>query len=474
MNFTLAIVGRPNVGKSTLFNRLVGRRLAIVDNTPGVTRDRREGEAQLGLLPFKVIDTAGLEEGKGASLEARMWQQTEQAVTEANVVLMLIDARAGITPADQHFSDLLRRHGGNVILVANKCEGRAGEPGFYDAYSLGLGDPVAISAEHAEGMSDLYDRIEEVMKEASPGGAELEPSSESGEGPLKLAIVGRPNVGKSTLVNKLMGAERLLTGPEPGITRDAIAVRLEIDGRELELVDTAGLRRKARVRDRLERLSASDTLNTIRLAEVVAVVVDGTVGLEKQDLGIASMTVEEGRALLIVVNKWDLVDNGRETMVRLRERLADSLPQAKGVQIVPLSALTGKHVQDLVPAVISVHEIWNKRVMTGPLNRWLSDVVEHHPPPSVSRHRPRFRYATQAKARPPTFILFVSRPESVGETYLRYLENELRSTFDLPGTPIRVRLRKGHNPYAEKGRGRSSGGGSSGGRSKARTRVDRV
>ena len=460
MSTTLAIVGRPNVGKSTLFNRLVGKRLAIVDDTPGVTRDRREGEARLGSWKFKVIDTAGLEEGKGASLEARMWRQTERAVDEANVVLMLIDARAGVTPVDRHFADLLRRYRGRVILVANKCEGKAGETGFYDAYSLGLGEPVAISAEHAEGMTDLHDRIGEAVTLSAASDTDVEADSRSDAGPLKLAIVGRPNVGKSTLVNRLMGADRLLTGPEPGITRDAVAVRLEADGREIELVDTAGLRRRARVTDRLERLSVNDTLNAIRLAEVVAVVVDGAIGMEKQDLGIASMAVEEGRASLIVVNKWDLVDDGRGTMARLRERLSDSLPQAKGIDIVPVSALTGKRLENLLPAVFSVHEVWNRRVMTGPLNRWLNETVDHHPPPAVRRHRPRFRYVTQAKARPPTFVLFVSRPEAVGETYLRYLENELRATFDLPGTPIRMRLRKGPNPYAEKGRRRRKGQGS--------------
>ena len=462
---TVAIVGRPNVGKSTLFNRLVGRRLAIVDDTPGVTRDRREGKARLGSLEFKVVDTAGLEEGRGGSLEDRMRRQTEQAVGEADVALLLIDARAGVTPVDRHFADLLRRRGNRVVLVANKCEGRAGETGFYDAYALGLGEPVAISAEHAEGMADLYDRIDEAAASASATepGAEAESPSETG--PLKLAIVGRPNVGKSTLVNRLAGTDRLLTGPEPGITRDAIAVRLEVDGREIELVDTAGLRRRARVTDRLERLSANDTLNAIRMAEVIAVVVDGAVGMEKQDLGIASMAVEEGRALLIVVNKWDVVGDGRRAMARLRERLGDSLPRAQGVKIVPVSALTGARLKTLLPTVFSVHEVWNRRVMTGPLNRWLSETVDRHPPPAVRSRRPRFRYVTQAKARPPTFVLFVNRPEAVGETYLRYLENDLRATFDLPGAPIRLRLRKGRNPYvgeggAGAGRRRRGGSGS--------------
>lgn len=465
MRATVAIVGRPNVGKSTLFNRLVGRRLAIVDDTPGVTRDRREGKVRLGSLEFKVVDTAGLEEGRGGSLEDRMRRQTEQAVGEADVALLLIDARAGVTPVDRHFADLLRRRGNRVVLVANKCEGRAGETGFYDAYALGLGEPVAISAEHAEGMADLYDRIDEAAASASATepGAEVESPSETG--PLKLAIVGRPNVGKSTLVNRLAGTDRLLTGPEPGITRDAIAVRLEVDGREIELVDTAGLRRRARVTDRLERLSANDTLNAIRMAEVVAVVVDGAVGMEKQDLGIASMAVEEGRALLIVVNKWDVVGDGRRAMACLRERLGDSLPRAQGVKIVPVSALTGARLKTLLPTVFSVHEVWNRRVMTGPLNRWLSETVDRHPPPAVRSRRPRFRYVTQAKARPPTFVLFVNRPEAVGETYLRYLENDLRATFDLPGAPIRLRLRKGRNPYvgeggAGAGRRRRGGAGS--------------
>lgn len=453
MSFTLAIVGRPNVGKSTLFNRLVGKRLAIVDDTPGVTRDRREGEAHLGVLRFRVFDTAGFEEGGGESLEGRMRQQTEQAVAEADVILMMVDARAGITPADQQFADLLRRYGRSVILAANKCEGKAGEAGFYDAYALGLGDPVAISAEHAEGMSDLHDRIAEAADELTRDEGVADSDAEPEEGPLKLAIVGRPNVGKSTLVNRLMGEDRLVTGPEPGITRDAIAVRWQVKGREVELVDTAGLRRKSRVTERLERLSVSDTLNAIRLAEIVAVVIDGTMGMEKQDLGIAATVVEEGRALLIVVNKWDLVEDGRAMLARLRERLADSLPQARGVEIVTLSALTGQHTRKLAPAVLSVYDVWNSRVPTGPLNRWLTDVIDHHPPPAVRRHRPRFRYITQAKARPPTFILFVSRPELVGDSYLRYLENDLRSVFDLPGTPLRLRLRKGQNPYANKGAG---------------------
>ena len=465
MRPTVAIVGRPNTGKSTLFNRLVGRRVAIVDDTPGVTRDRREGKARLGSLEFDVVDTAGLEEGGGGGLEGRMWRQTERAVDEADVVLMLIDARAGVTPVDRHFADLLRRRGNRVILVANKCEGRAGETGFYDAYALGLGEPVAISAEHAEGMADLHDRIGEAAAPGAVTGSGAEAASPPETGPLKLAIVGRPNVGKSTLVNRLAGTDRLLTGPEPGITRDAIAVRLEVDGREIELVDTAGLRRRARVTDRLERLSANDTLNAVRMAEVVAVVVDGAVGMEKQDLGIASMAVEEGRALLIVVNKWDLVDEGRSALARLRERLGDSLPRAQGVKIVPVSALTGARLGTLPPAVFSVHEVWNRRVMTGPLNRWLSEIVERHPPPVVRRRRPRFRYITQAKARPPTFVLFANRPEAVGETYLRYLENDLRAAFDLPGTPIRMRLRKGRNPYAgeggtEQGRRRRGGPGS--------------
>ena len=451
MTFTVAITGRPNVGKSTLFNRLVGRRLAIVDDLPGVTRDRKESDAQVGPLQFRLIDTAGLEEGKGASLEARMWQQTEQALDDADIVLMLIDARAGVTPSDHHFANVLRRHASRVILVANKCEGRSGETGFYDAYALGLGDPVAISAEHADGMVELYNRLTEASDQILSTDTVGDLDVEVGQGPLRLAIVGRPNVGKSTLVNRLMGSERVLTGPEPGITRDAIAVRWEVDGRQLELVDTAGLRRKSRVVDRLERLSANDTLNAIRLAEVVSVVVDGTVGMERQDFGIAAMVVEEGRALMIVVNKWDLVTEDREAMTRLRERLSDSLPQARGVEVVPLSALTGRRVENLLPGVLSVHNVWNRRVETGPLNRWLAEVTDRHPPPAVRRHRPRFRYVTQAKSRPPTFIFFVSRPELVGETYLRYLENELRTAFDLPGTPIRIRLRRGRNPYAGDG-----------------------
>ncbi len=470
MTRTLAIIGRPNVGKSTLFNRLVGRRLALVDDTPGVTRDRREGNGKLGDLKFRIIDTAGLETGPTDSLEDRMWRQTEAALEEADVAVMLIDARAGITTGDEHFADILRRGKTPVVLLANKCEGRQGQAGMLESYSLGLGDPLAISAEHGEGMDDLYEALEPLLGAEGHEDVEDELDWESREpeividseepdesfvhsvqrGPVQLAIVGRPNVGKSTLVNKLLGEDRLITGPEAGLTRDSISVDWEWQGEPVRLIDTAGLRRKARVRNHLERMSTSDTTRTIRYAQVVVLVIDGNAPLEKQDLTIANLVVEQGRTLIIAVNKWDAVDDRKKVMEDLNDRLQTSLPQVRGVPIVQLSALTGSRLDTLMPAVFKAYQVWNTRVPTGQLNRWLADATARHQPPAVSGRRVRLRYATQAKARPPTFVVFAGRPEALPDSYTKYLINDLRESFDLPGTPIRLLMRKGENPYANK------------------------
>jgi len=460
MTITVAIIGRPNVGKSTLFNRLVGQRLALVDDTPGVTRDRREGEANLFGLEFRVIDTAGLEEVFDASLEGRMRAQTERAVGEADLALLVIDARAGITALDEHFARWLRRSGKPVALVANKCEGREAEAGLTDAYSLGLGQAIPISAEHGLGMSDLYDAVAAVAKEdgeAEPGlpegDAEGEGEGEEGQGQeaggvLQLAVVGRPNVGKSTLINKLLGEERLLTGPEAGITRDSIAVEWSWKGRPLRLVDTAGLRRKARVVEKIEKLSTQDTLRAIRFAQVVVLLLDVEEGLEKQDLTIARMVVDEGRALVIGVNKWDACRERDAALAGIHDRLQRSLPQTRGIPVVTLSALQGHNIDALLQAVFQAYDVWNRRVPTADLNRWLEAVTASHPPPAVNGRRVRLKYMTQAKTRPPTFAVFVSKPQELPPSYLRYLENGLREAFDLPGTPIRLNFRKGDNPYA--------------------------
>ena len=444
MTFTVAIVGRPNVGKSTLFNRLTGKRLAIVNGQPGVTRDRREGEARLGDLSFTVIDTAGLDEASANSLEARMLAQTERALADADLALMLIDARAGLTPIDEHFAHWLRRKPTPVILVANKCEGGGGEAGLWEAHALGLGDPIAVSAEHGEGMGELHQAL------APFAGGQIPPEEEASQEqrPLQLAIVGRPNVGKSTLANRLLGEERLLTGPEAGITRDAIPVSWTFQGRAIRLVDTAGLRRKSKVGEKLEGLSASDALRAIRFAQVVVLVVDGEAGMDKQDLSIARLVADEGRGLILAINKWDLVKDREAALRRLRDRLGTSLAQARGVPLLTLSALTGGGVDKLLPKVLAVFEIWSRRVATGELNRWLAEVGERHPPPVSKGRRVRLRYITQAKSRPPTFILFASRPEGLPDSYLRYMTNELREAFDLPGVPIRLHPRKGRNPYA--------------------------
>ncbi|MBN2752368.1 MAG: ribosome biogenesis GTPase Der [Rhodospirillaceae bacterium] len=460
MTLTVAIVGRPNVGKSTLFNRLTGRRAAIVHDLPGVTRDRREGDAQVGDLHFRLVDTAGLEdESDLATTEGRMRAQTDVAMRTADVIMMLIDARAGVTPLDAHFGDLLRRQDKPVILVANKCEGRSGQPGLFEAFSLGLGDPVPVSAEHGEGFGDLYEALRPYADAADPPvdpNAEVEEKDEEDEAvlaarPLSLAIVGRPNVGKSTLVNRLLGEERMLTGPEAGLTRDAIASDWEWHGRRLTLVDTAGLRRKARIEESLEKLSAQDTLNAVRMANVVALVLDANAVLEKQDLTIARHVVEEGRALVVIVNKWDIADGKPEILERLKDRLANALPQVRGIPFVTVSALKGLGMDRMMEIVFSIYDVWNRRVSTRPLNEWLKEMTERHPPPlgGLGR-RLRVRYITQAKIRPPTFVAFVSRPADMPDSYARYLVNGLRDSFDLEGVPIRLHLRQGKNPYADK------------------------
>ncbi len=437
MPFTIAIVGRPNVGKSTLFNRLAGKRLALVDDQPGLTRDRREADTELGITAVRLIDTAGLEHGD-AGLTARMREQTVAAIRQADLVVFLIDARAGVIAADEIFADLVRASGKPVILTANKCEGRAAEPGLYEAFSLGLGEPVPISAEHDLGIGDLSEMIKQAARAQSKGAH-----------PLRIAAVGRPNVGKSTLVNTILGEERLITGPEAGITRDAIAVDLERQGRALRLFDTAGLRRKMRVEGTAEELSVGDTLRAIRFAEVVMLLLDAERPFEKQDLQIADLIVEEGRALVIAVNKWDLVRAPQARLAELRETCERLLPQIKGVAFVPVSALTGKGVDALMGAVLAADELWNKRLPTHALNQWLRKAVETHSPPAVSGRRIKLRYITESNARPPTFVLFCSRPKALPDSYVRYLVNSLRETFDLPGVPIRLHLRKGENPYAK-------------------------
>jgi GTPase len=449
MSFTVAIVGRPNVGKSTLFNRLVGRRLALVDDEPGVTRDRREGEGRLGDLAFKVIDTAGLENAEQESLSARMQVQTAAAIAQADAVLFLVDSRAGTTAADRAFADLVRKSGKPTIVVANKSEGRAGEAGALEAYALGLGEPIAISAEHGEGLSDLYDALRETLPEATEKVERDEIAAPTAEDkPIRIAVVGRPNTGKSTLINRLLGDERLLTGPEPGITRDAIAVDLQWRGQRLRIHDTAGLRRRSRISEKLEKLSVADTVNAIRFADVVIVLIDAQTPFEEQDTRIADLVEREGRAIVVGINKWDLVKPLSGAMSRLREETDRFLPQIKGVPVVALSARTGAGLDRLMAAVLESYAVWNRRVPTAALNRFLARAVADHPPSATHGRRPRLDYITQPKARPPTFVLFSSRAAALPESYRRYLINGLREAFALPGTPIRLTLRAKANPYA--------------------------
>jgi GTP-binding protein len=444
MSFTIAIVGRPNVGKSTLFNRLVGRNQALVDATPGLTRDRIEGAARIGPLTFRAIDTAGVLEGDEQSLEGRLRRQTSSALAEADLALMVIDARSGLTALDRHVAGWLRRQDKPVVLVANKCEGQAAASFATEAWGLGLGPPIPISAQQGEGMADLA----EALIAASDYGA-LAAEAEPQPQPLRLTVAGRPNVGKSSLINRLLEDERLLTGPEPGLTRDAVAIRWHWQGREIELVDTAGLRRKARIApDSLERMSGKAALAALRQAEIVLLLVDASAPLEKQDLAIANLAVEAGRGLVVAANKWDLVSEPEAARRTLRQRIETKLPQLKGVTVLPISVRTGKGLNRLLPAVVATHERWSRRVATGPLNRWLQEAVEAHPPPVAKGRRVKIRYATQVTTRPPTFVLFVSQADALPDAYLRYLANGLRTAFDLPGVPLRLTCRTSDNPYA--------------------------
>jgi GTP-binding protein len=450
MSFTVALVGRPNVGKSTLFNRLVGARRALVDNQPAVTRDRREGQARLGDLSFKVIDTAGLENAAKESLSGRMRAQTIAAMAQADAVLFLVDARAGVTSEDRGFADLARKSGKPIILVANKGEGRAGESAALDSYALGFGDPVVVSAEHGEGLSGLYDALRTALPEATAA-SETEEAAE-GEKPIRIAIVGRPNTGKSTLINRLVGQERLLTSPEAGTTRDAIAVDFEWRGRRLRIYDTAGLRRRSRIVEKVEKLAAADARDAVRFAEVVIVLIDAEGPFVEQDIRIADLVEQEGRAIVIAVNKIDLMPRQANVRARLRTDADRLLPQIKGVPLVLVSAYTGEGLDELMAAALESHAVWNRRVPTAALNRFLSQAVESHTPPAVKGRPVRLDYMTQPKSRPPTFVLFAARAAALPETYRRYLVNGLRETFALPGTPIRLNLRAKANPFAKRKR----------------------
>ena len=453
MPLTVAIVGRPNVGKSTLFNKLMGRKLALVHDTPGVTRDRREAAANLGGFEFRVIDTAGFEDDTPASMAGRMTGQTMTAIADADVCLFLFDARAGVTTGDEIIAQALRRSGKPVILVANKCESRAGEGGIAESYAFGFGEAIALSAEHSLGLGELQEALEAF--DPTPALAESEDASDDKqdafeERPIHLAIVGRPNVGKSSLFNLLLGEERTLTGPEAGITRDAIAAPWQAGGQEYLLHDTAGLRRKARSAGHtLEEMSVESTLEAIRFADCVIVMLDATQAFEKQDLTIADLIASEGRAIVFVANKWDLVENRAGAIGDLRERLDKSLPQIVGAPLVAISAVTGEGIDRIEPAVRSACAAWNKRVGTSALNRFLENALNRHAPPAVSGRRIRLRYMTQVKARSPTFALFGNQLKALPADYLRYLGNDLRETFELKGTPIRFLLRTGKNPYAD-------------------------
>lgn len=448
MSLRLAIVGRPNVGKSTLFNRLAGRALAIVHDQPGVTRDRKEGFGRFGDLTLSLMDTAGFETAK-AGMEADMRTQTLDAVGDTDVCLFLIDARTGLTPLDEQFAQILRRSGKPVILVANKAEGVADFPGVLEGWSLGFGEPVAVSAEHGEGMGELYDALDEAMRKAGLVGDEHD-EAESGETPLRIAFVGRPNAGKSTLINALIGENRLITGPEAGVTRDSIQVDWEWDGRAVRLADTAGMRKKVKVRDSLERMSVADSLRAIRFAEVVVVVIDASLAFDKQDLQIADLAEREGRAVVIAVTKWDTIKNKQERILELRDDLAHALPQLRGVPLVTVSGTTGKGMDRIMPAILNVYRDWNGQVKTRDLNDWLHAKIDRHPPPAVNGRRIKPKYISQTKTRPPTFVLLCNRAAHLPMSYKRYLINGLREDFDLMATPIRLIVKAGKNPYADK------------------------
>ncbi|HVX76687.1 MAG TPA: ribosome biogenesis GTPase Der [Bradyrhizobium sp.] len=453
MAFTIAIIGRPNVGKSTLFNRLVGQKLALVDDEPGVTRDRREGQARLGDLRFTIIDTAGLDEGAKGSLTARMQEQTETAIDLADALMFVVDARVGLTPNDRAFADFARRANKPVLLLANKAEGRYGEIGAMESYALGLGDPILISAEHGEGMNDLYEALRELMPEAEEeleDADDLEVDEGDVQRPIRVAIVGRPNAGKSTLINHLLGEERLLTSAEAGTTRDSIAVEINWQGRAFRVFDTAGLRRRSRIEEKLEKLSVADALRAVRFAEVVVLMMDAQNRFEEQDLRIADLIEREGRAIVLAVNKWDLMDRQPNQISALRADADHWLPQVKGAPIVAVSGLMGEGIDRLMSAIEEAYAVWNKRVPTAALNRWFEQAVAANPPPAVSGRRLKLNYITQTKARPPSFVLFCSRADAVPQSYLRYLVNSLRDVFGLPGTPMRISLREKANPFAHK------------------------
>ncbi|CAM5552175.1 ribosome biogenesis GTPase Der [Mycolicibacterium aubagnense] len=478
MSFKVAIIGRPNVGKSTLFNRLAGRKLALVDDTPGVTRDRRVHPAKLYDITFDVVDTAGFEDAPASTLPGRMRQQTEIAIREADLIFFLMDAKAGLMPDDRTFAEVVRRSGKPVVLVANKSEARGAQGGMLEAWELGLGEPVPVSAEHGQGMPDLRDAViaalgeERVFGEDEDANDEVaisevligeditDPDAEDipaydEEKPLRIAVVGRPNAGKSTLINALIGEERLLTGPEAGITRDSISVDWDWRGRQIKLFDTAGMRRKAKVQEKLEKLSVHDGLRAMRFAEVVIIVLDATIPFEKQDLQIADLIIREGRAPVIAFNKWDLIDHPQEVLAELREKTERLLPQARGMQAVTVSAETGRGLDKLMDAVVRTHKVWNSRVSTGKLNRWLEGILAHHPPPAVAGRRLKIKYVTQAKTRPPGFVVSCSRPDALPQSYVRYLVNSLRESFDMPGVPIRMALRTSDNPFANRAKKKS-------------------
>lgn len=444
MQAKVAILGRPNVGKSTLFNRLVGRKLALVDDQPGVTRDRREGEAHLADLTFRLFDTAGLDDAPRGSLEDRMSAQSEAAIADADVCLFVVDAKTGVTPVDREFAAKLRRYGKPVIVLANKAEGRAGEFGALDAFSLGLGDPIAISAEHGEGMNELYDALEPFVKREV---VEEEEEEDTEGKPLKLAIIGQPNAGKSTLVNALLGSERVLTGPEAGITRDAIAIDWTWRDKAVTLWDTAGIRRKSRVTGKVEKLAVADGLRAIRFADAIIVLIDASIEIERQDLTLADLAAQEGRAVVLALSKWDLVEDKQKRLKDVKDDIADILPEIRGVTIVPLSAQQEKGLDKLMEAVFAAVEKWNTRISTGQLNRWLEKMLERNPPPAPSGRRIKIRYATQVRSRPPTISLFGNQLDHLPETYVRYLMNGLREDFELWGTPLRFNRRGGRNPF---------------------------
>ena len=473
MPFKLALVGRPNVGKSTLFNRLVGKKLALVDDRPGVTRDRREGDAMLADLSFIVIDTAGLEEAEVDSLGARMREQTEMAIADADCVLFMIDARVGITPDDRYFAELVRRSDKAVIVGANKAEGKAGMAGAYEAFELGFGDPIPLSAEHGEGISEFYDALRPLVDAYDAGAvisaAALAPSNESDEGddvltdedgeeveredptkPVRFAIVGRPNAGKSTLINAMLQEDRLLVGPEAGITRDSIGLDWEWRGRKIKVFDTAGLRKRSRIEDKVEKLAASDAIRAVKFADVVVILLDSTIPFEKQDLTIIDLVEREGRAVVIGLNKWDLIEQRGATLSTLKEEAMRLLPQVRGCPIVPLSGLAEQGIDRLMEGIMQAHSIWNRRISTSKINRWLSGVLQNHPPPAVSGRRIKLKYMTQLKSRPPTFSLFGNQLDALPESYKRYLVNSIRETFDLPGVPIRLLVRTSDNPFEGK------------------------